>query len=152
MKTKDINWYLELAFGNSFEPLLEATEGKDRLQCTQKMADAMRKGVTIRGEEIKAHTKRTRDADSRGEEEPSDDDGGGMQETWSGKECRQGWQGRQGQEVIHRLLKMPRRPQVDSLPRGGLHLQERAVYPLWQEGPHRENVHGGSSGEGSLPS
>ena len=37
----------------------------------------MRKGVTIRGEEIKAHTRKKRDADSIDEGEPSDVDEGG---------------------------------------------------------------------------
>ena len=77
MKTKDINRYLELAFGNTFEPLPESADGKVRLQCTSKMGDAMRKGVTFRGEEIKAHMKKKRDGDSSDEEEPSDDDEGG---------------------------------------------------------------------------
>ena len=77
VKTEDINWYLKLAFRNTFEPLPESAEGKVRLQCTRKTADAMRKGVTIRGEKIKAHAKKKRDADSSDEEEPSDDDGVG---------------------------------------------------------------------------
>ena len=34
VKTEDINRYLELAFGNTFEPLLESSEGKVCLQCT----------------------------------------------------------------------------------------------------------------------
>ena len=58
VKTQDINRYLEVAFGNIFEPLPESAEGKVRLQCTRKTADEMPKGVTIRGEEIKAHSKR----------------------------------------------------------------------------------------------
>ena len=75
-KTEDINRYPQLAFGNTFEPLLESAEGKVRLQCTRQTADAMRKGVTIRAEEIKAHAKKKQDAGSSDEEEPSDDDGG----------------------------------------------------------------------------
>ena len=85
MKTEDINRYLELAFGNTFEPLPESTEGKVRLQCTRKTYEAMRKGVTIRGEEIKAHSKKKRDADSSDKEEPSDDDGGGYKKRGAGK-------------------------------------------------------------------
>ena len=46
MKIEDINWYLELAFGKTFEPVPEVAEGKIRLQCTRKTADAMREGVT----------------------------------------------------------------------------------------------------------
>ena len=39
--------------------------------------DVMRKGVTIRGEAIKAHPKKKRDADNNDEGEHNDDDGGG---------------------------------------------------------------------------
>ena len=85
MKTEDINRYLELAFGNTFEPLPESAEGKVRLQCTRKTADAMRKGVIIRGEEIKAHAMKKRDADNNDEEEPCDDDGGGSMRRGAGK-------------------------------------------------------------------
>ena len=67
------------------------------------------------------------------------------------KGCRQGWQERQGQEVVRGLLQKRRRPHVYSLPRGGPHRPERAVYPLWQEGTHRESVHRGGDGAGGLP-
>ena len=85
MRTEEINWYLELAFGNTFEPLPESAEGKVGLQCTRKTANATRKGVTIRGEEIKAHAKKKRDGDSSDEEEPSNDDGGGNKRRGAGK-------------------------------------------------------------------
>ena len=45
----------------------------------------MCKGVTIRGEEIKAHAKKKREADSSNEEEPGDDDGGGSIRRGAGK-------------------------------------------------------------------
>ena len=45
----------------------------------------MCKGVTIRGEEIKAHAKKKQDADSSNEEEPSDDGGGGSMRRGAGK-------------------------------------------------------------------
>ena len=38
VKTEDISRYLELVFGNTFEPLLESAEGKVRLQCTRRRA------------------------------------------------------------------------------------------------------------------
>ena len=58
VKTDHISRYLELAFGNTLELLLESVEGKVRLQCTHKTTDGMHKGVTIRGEEIKAHAQK----------------------------------------------------------------------------------------------
>ena len=68
VKTEDINKYLELPFTDTFEPLPETAEGKVRLVCTRKMADAVRKGVVIRGGEIKAHAKKRCKADSSDEE------------------------------------------------------------------------------------
>ena len=85
MKTKDINQYLELAFKNTFEPLPETAQGQVGLQCTRKTADGMRKGVTIRGEEIKARTTKKRDTDSSDEQEPGNDDGGGCKRRGGGK-------------------------------------------------------------------
>ena len=58
LRAEDISRYLELAFGNTIKPLAESAEGKLRLQRTRKTADAMCKGMTIRGEEIKVHAKK----------------------------------------------------------------------------------------------
>ena len=100
VKTEDINRYLERAFGNTFEPLLESSEGKVCLQHTRKTADTMRKGVTMRGEEIKAHAKKKRDADRTDEEEPSDSDGGGSMRRGAGKsEGRDGKSGKAGAKM-----------------------------------------------------
>ena len=44
VKTEDIYRYMELTFGDTFEPLIETAEGKVRLKCTRKTADAARKG------------------------------------------------------------------------------------------------------------
>ena len=65
VKTEDINKYLELAFGDTFEPPPEIVEGKVLLVCTRKTADAVRNGVVTRGEEIKAHTKTKREGRSQ---------------------------------------------------------------------------------------
>ena len=45
----------------------------------------MRKWVTVRGEEIKAHTKTKRDANSSGKGEPGDNNGGGYKRRGGGK-------------------------------------------------------------------
>ena len=85
VKTEDINRYLELALGNTFELLPDSAEGQVRLHCTRTTPDAMCKGVTIRGEEIKTHTKKKRDADISDAREPSDDDQGGNKKRRAGK-------------------------------------------------------------------
>ena len=53
-----------------------------------------------------------------------------MQETWRGKECRQGRQERLGQDVVRWLLRMRTRPHVDKVPRAGPHWPERVVYRI----------------------
>ena len=70
---EDLNKYLELLFGDTFEPLPETAKGKVTLTCARKTAGTVRKGVVIRGEEIKAQAKQGRDAGS-GED---DDEGAG---------------------------------------------------------------------------
>ena len=54
----DINKYFELAFGDTFEPLPEAAQGRYIIVCARKTADAIRRGITIRGEEVKAQPKK----------------------------------------------------------------------------------------------
>ena len=71
VKTEDINRYLEQAFGNTFKPLPESAEGKVCLRCTRKMADAMREGVTIRGEEIKDTRRRSKTPTTATKESPA---------------------------------------------------------------------------------
>ena len=71
-KAPYINKYLELAFGNTFEPLPEAAQGKHTIVCARKTADAIRSGITIRDEEVKAHSKKRkmeRDDSDTGDEE-----------------------------------------------------------------------------------
>ena len=68
VKAEDINKYSELAFWDTFEPLSKTAEGKVSRACTRKTADAVHKGVVSRGEEIKAHTKRKREANINDEE------------------------------------------------------------------------------------
>ena len=60
--TEDINRYMELAFGDTFELVPASTAGKVRLRCTRKTTNAVCTGVIIRGEEIKAHAKKKREA------------------------------------------------------------------------------------------
>ena len=72
---EDINKCLELSFENTFEPLTETTEGKISTACTRKVADAVPKGVVVRGEEIKAPAKRKRAASSTDDEAPNEDEG-----------------------------------------------------------------------------
>ena len=55
------------------------------MQCTRRTADAVRKGLIIKGEEIKAHAKKKRDADSSDKEELSDDDDHGGKRRGAGK-------------------------------------------------------------------
>ena len=72
VKAADINKYLELAFGDAFEPLPEAAQGKHTIVCARNTADAIRRGITIRGEEVKAHTKKRKtesDDSDTGDEE-----------------------------------------------------------------------------------
>ena len=73
VKAADINKYLELAFGDAFEPLPEAAQGKHTIVCERKTADAVRRGITIRGEEVKAHSKKRKtesdDSDTGDEED-----------------------------------------------------------------------------------
>ena len=57
VKAADINKYLELAFGDAFEPVPVAAQGKHTIVCAHKTADAIRRGITIWGEEVKAHSK-----------------------------------------------------------------------------------------------
>ena len=73
VQIEDINKYVDLAFGDTFEPLLETGAGNVRLVCSKKMANAVRKGVVIRGEDLKGRTKRTGEANNNNEEVPSDD-------------------------------------------------------------------------------
>ena len=70
--TIPLNKYLELAFGDTFEPLPEAAQGKHTIVCARKTADAIRSGITIRDEEVKAHSKKRkmeRDDSDTGDEE-----------------------------------------------------------------------------------
>ena len=100
VKTEDINRYMELAFRDTFEPLRALAEGKVHLQCARKTADAVRKEVIIRGEEIKAHVKKKRDADNNDEEEPSDDDDNGGNRCSAGKsDGRAGRSGKAGAKM-----------------------------------------------------
>ena len=72
VKAADINKYLELAFGDAFEPLPEAAQGKHTRVCASETADAIRRGITIRGEEVKAHSKKRKtesDDSDTGDEE-----------------------------------------------------------------------------------
>ena len=90
MKTDDINKYFDLAFGNTFEPLPAAAEGKVRLRCTRKTADTVRKGVVVRGEEIRAQTTKKRDANGIGDGEPSDDNDNGHKRREAGESAGRG--------------------------------------------------------------
>ena len=66
VKAEDTNKYLEVAFGNTFEPLHETTEGSVSLVSPRKTADTVRKGSDIGGD-IKARTKRKWEANTSDE-------------------------------------------------------------------------------------
>ena len=151
VKTEDIKRYLELARGNTLERLPESSEGKVRLQCTWKKADAMRKVVTIRAKEIKAHAKKKRDADNSDEEEPSDDDGGGNKRHGAEKsadkdgkssEAKKWFVGFYGCRGDHRWKAYHAVGPIG---------QKERYTRLWQGGTRSESAHRGSGGEGSLP-
>ena len=65
----DINKYLELAFGDTFEPPPETAQGRHTIVCARKTADAIRRSITIRREEVKAQPKK-----KKREREDSDTD------------------------------------------------------------------------------
>ena len=81
----DINKYLELAFGDTVEPLPEAAQGRHTIVCARKTADAIRRGITIRGEEVKAQPKKKK----REREDSDTDDEESDTTAKSGKEAAQ---------------------------------------------------------------
>ena len=70
----DVNKYLELAFGDMFEPLPEAAQGKCVIVCSRKTADAIRRGITVRGEEIKAQPAKKKKGRDESDTDDNDDD------------------------------------------------------------------------------